>query len=60
MPIAPDGLLRSQAFPGLWIDEAAFVGEDGPGVIAALRRSLASPKHADFVERLRANRANRP
>ena len=60
LTIEPDGLYHSRAFPGLWIDEAAFVGGDGLTLIAALRRGLASQEHAEFVERLAANRANRP
>jgi Uma2 family endonuclease len=60
MAIGPDGLYRSKVFPGFWIDEAAFVAEDNPAVMAALRRGLESPEHADFVEQLRLNRANRP
>ena len=55
-----DGLYRSRAFPGLWLDEAAFIRADARGVIAALRRGLESPEHGEFVERLRENRANRP
>jgi Uma2 family endonuclease len=55
-----DGLYRSEAFPGLWLDEAAFLANDSLGVMATLRRGLASPEHAGFVEQLRQNRANRP
>jgi Uma2 family endonuclease len=55
-----DGLYRSRAFPGLWLDAAAFLRNDGPEVLASLQRGLASPEHAEFVERLRQYRANRP
>jgi Uma2 family endonuclease len=55
-----DGVYRSRAFPGLWLDEAAFVRDDGQAVLACLRRGLQSQAHTDFVERLRQNRANRP
>lgn len=60
LTVGPDGLYRSRAFPGLWVDEAAYVQNDGRAVMAALRRGLESPEHADFVEQLRRNRANRP
>ena len=60
LPPDPDGLYRSQAFPGLWLDEAAFVRDDGRALLAALQQGLASPEHAAFVEQLRQNRANRP
>ncbi len=55
-----EGIYRSEAFPGLWLDPEAFLRDDGLAVMAALRRGLESPEHADFVERLRRNRANRP
>jgi Uma2 family endonuclease len=54
------GIYRSEAFPGLWLDPEAFLRDDGRAVMAALRRGLDSPEHAAFVERLRQNRANRP
>jgi Uma2 family endonuclease len=60
LQIGDDGLYRSKAFPGLWLDEAAFVRGDGRSVMASLRLGLESPEHAAFVELLQANRANRP
>lgn len=59
-PLAPDpadGLLRSVAFPGLWLDPAALVRRDLSAVLAALNRGLASPEHAAFVQQLAARRA---
>jgi hypothetical protein len=55
-----DGVYRSRTFPGLWIDEAAFVADDIQAAVATLRRGLMTPEHAAFVEHLRQNRANRP
>jgi Uma2 family endonuclease len=55
-----DGILRSGAFPGLWLDSVAFLRDDHQAVVATLRRGLQSPEHADFVARLAENRANRP
>ena len=48
----PDGILRSEVFPGLWLDAAALIRGDGVAVRAALQRGLDSPEHADFVARL--------
>ena len=59
-PLTPDpanGLLRSVAFPGLWLDPAALVRRDLAAVLAALNRGLASPEHAAFVQQLAARRA---
>lgn len=57
-PMAPDeqGLLRSQVFPGLWLDPARFWAGDLAGMLAVLRQGLASPEHADFVRTLHARR----
>jgi Uma2 family endonuclease len=60
LEIDPDGLYRSKVFHGLWVDEAAFVRNDGRAMTTSLRLGLESPEHAAFVERLRENRANRP
>src|SRR5690606_10233947 len=35
-PPGPDGLFRSEVFPGLWLDPAALFADDYEGVIAAL------------------------
>lgn len=55
-PDAADGLLKSSAFPGLWLDPAALVRRDLAAVLAALARGLASPEHAAFVGQLAARR----
>ena len=51
-PSAPDCILRSQIFPGLWLDEAAFWANDGSRMLAALNAGLASDDHQHFVQRL--------
>ncbi len=57
----PDGLYRSKAFPGMWLDPAALLRRDLAAVLATLDQGLASPEHADFVAKLArlAARANR-
>ena len=60
LPIDGNGILRSGAFPGLWLDSVAFLRDDHRTVVATLRQGLESPEHADFVARLAQNRANRP
>jgi Uma2 family endonuclease len=47
-----DGILRSEVFPGLWLDPAAFLSRDYQQVLAVLRQGLASPEHAAFVAKL--------
>jgi len=56
--VAPDGdgIYRSAAFPGLWLDPAAFLADDGPALVATLGRGLASPDHAAFAARLAGGR----
>jgi Uma2 family endonuclease len=49
-----DGILRSQVFPGLWLDVAALLAEKPAQVLAVLQEGLRAPEHTAFVERLRA------
>ncbi len=52
--IQPDeqGILKSEIFPGLWLDVAALMTDDLRRVLAVLHDGLASPDHAAFVKRL--------
>jgi Uma2 family endonuclease len=52
-----DGIYRSETFPGLWLDPAAFVKLDSRRVMAVLRKGLASPEHAVFVQKLSQGKA---
>lgn len=48
----PDGIFRSQVFPGLWLDPKALLRHDSKRLLAVLHRGLASPEHAAFVAKL--------
>lgn len=52
-----DGILRSEFFPGLWLDAEALLRGDTSRVLQVLDQGLASPEHAAFVERLRQQRS---
>ena len=56
VPAAADGVYRSAAFPGLWLDGAALLAGDLAGVLAVLAEGLRAPEHAAFVGRLAAQR----
>jgi hypothetical protein len=58
--LVPDsaGLLKSEVFPGLWLDPSALIQMDLPRVLQVLQQGIASPEHADFVTRLRDAAAN--
>jgi Uma2 family endonuclease len=43
------GILRSEVFPGLWLDAAALIRGDLSAVVAALQQGIASPEHATFL-----------
>jgi Putative restriction endonuclease len=47
-----DGILRSEVFPGLWLDPEALLRRDLPAVLSRLHEGLASPEHAAFVAKL--------
>jgi Uma2 family endonuclease len=52
-PLTPDssGIVRSEVFPGLWLDVPALLRGDLAVVIAVLQRGLSSPDHAAFLEK---------
>ena len=49
---AGGGVLKSEMFPGLWLDRAALLRRDMAAVLAALDAGLASPEHAAFAAAL--------
>jgi Uma2 family endonuclease len=53
LPAGPDGVLRSEVFPGLWLDKAALIRGDRPRVHEVLHQGLATREHAEFVARIR-------
>jgi Uma2 family endonuclease len=52
--LMPDthGVLRSEVFPGLWLNSAALLQGDVAAVLATVQQGLASPEHQAFVARL--------
>ncbi len=50
----PDGIFRSEIFPGLWLDAAALLRRDRERLLAVLRQGLASTEHAAFGAKLAA------
>jgi Uma2 family endonuclease len=55
-PLPEDGIYRSVAFPGLWLDPAALLAEDLAAVLRVLNEGIASPEHEAFVKRLASKR----
>ena len=51
----PDGSYRSLAFPGLWLNPAAFWSSDTAAMKDMLQQGLASEEHVAFVQQLTAN-----
>jgi Uma2 family endonuclease len=49
-----DGILRSEVFPGLWLDPEALVRGDLARVLAVLQQGVASPEHVAFVALLQS------
>lgn len=52
LPVGTDGIVRSEVFPGLWLDPAALVSGNGPALLRAAQLGHGSPEHAAFVRRL--------
>lgn len=53
-PLKPDaaGVLKSKAFPGLWLDPAAVFDRTARRLLTTLKNGLASPEHAKFAAKL--------
>ncbi|MDB5330440.1 MAG: hypothetical protein JWP03_1591 [Phycisphaerales bacterium] len=54
LPFHPDGTLRSEIFPGLWLDHAAMIRGDSATVLRVLQEGLKTPEHAAFVTKLQS------
>lgn len=52
-----EGQYQSEIFPGLWLAPAALLRSDLAQVLAVLQQGLASPEHAEFVNRLQRQRS---
>jgi Uma2 family endonuclease len=52
----PDGILKSEVFPGLWLDSEALVRGDLAGVLAVVQQGIASPEHGHFAAELQKAR----
>jgi Uma2 family endonuclease len=59
LPEDADGIIRSEVFPGFWLDANAFLKRDNKRLLAVLRQGLASPEHAAFVAKLANKRRER-
>ena len=55
-----EGHYQSEVFPGLWLDAAALIRGDLARVLAVVQQGLATPEHAEFVQRLSEAQASRP
>ncbi len=47
-----DGVLRSEVFPGLWLDTSALVRQELSTVLTTLQQGIASPELDAFVTRM--------
>jgi hypothetical protein len=50
----PDGIYRSEVFPGLWLDPQALIRGDRRRLREVIEFGCATPEHAAFVARLAA------
>jgi len=56
VPPGPDGIYRSEVFPGLWLDPQALIRGDRRRLRAVVELGCATPEHGAFVARLAAIR----
>ena len=55
-PVKPDGdgILRSQVFPGLWLDARSLITGDMARVLTVAQQGTTSERHTEFVRALQA------
>jgi hypothetical protein len=51
-----EGILYSQMFPGLWLDQNALLTGNLAKVLRVLQKGLASGEHQSFVEKLNSSK----
>jgi Uma2 family endonuclease len=56
LPADAAGIVKSETFPGLWLDRPAMLRRDLAAVLRLLQQGLASSEHARFVASLQAAR----
>ena len=54
-----DGIVRSEVFPGLWLDSSAMLDGKLDAVLAVLQRALVSSEHREFLDHLESKRNTR-
>jgi len=52
-----DGIIRSEVFPGLWLDPIALINADSSTLMRVLNQGLDSPEHTAFVVQLKSRAA---
>jgi hypothetical protein len=57
LPPGPDGIYRSEVFPGLWLDPDALLTSDIHKLQRLVDLGCATPEHAAFVAKINASRA---
>jgi hypothetical protein len=55
LPVGPEGILRSEVFPGLWLDCEALLNGDLARVLDVVGRGTRSAEHAEFLRQLASN-----
>jgi Uma2 family endonuclease len=56
MTPSPEGWLKSEVFPGLWLDPNALLQSDMPALLAVAQQGISSAEHAAFVAELQRRR----
>lgn len=56
LPVDESGIVRSKAFPGLWLNVPALLSDDLAAVAATVDAGAAAPEHAQFKATLEAKR----
>jgi len=54
IPVGEENIVKSEIFPGLWLDRTAILNGDYMKVLSVLQQGMATPECRAFVEKLAA------
>lgn len=55
--VGGDGIYRSVAFPGAWLNVGSLVAGDLAGILSTVQAGIRSAEHAEFVRKLASQRS---
>lgn len=56
LPQARNGVIKSNIFPGLWLDTKGMLADNWPKILGTLRQGMETPEYVEFAAKLKSLR----